>query len=54
MLEFLVAALVLLAIVLGVAGVAFSSQATIGSSLVAFACLLAIMARIAQAGSHRR
>lgn len=42
------------AVVLGLVGVAASSQATLGVSTVAFACLLGIVARISQAHDQHR
>jgi len=40
------------ALVLGLAGLVFTSQATLGPTLAGLACLSAIVARIAQAESH--
>ncbi len=41
--------LVVVALLVGAFGVIASSQATVGVALVGFACLLAVVARIAQA-----
>ena len=46
--------LVLVSLVIGAAGLLFLSNATVGVGLIAFACLLAIYARIAQVWEHRR
>lgn len=50
--EFLTALLVFVAAIAGVAGIAFSSEATFGVALIAFACLLGIFGRMAQAAHH--
>ncbi len=50
--EFLTALLVAVAAFTGVAGLAFASEATMGVAIIAFACLLAIFARIAQAAAQ--
>lgn len=50
--EVLTTLLVFLAVIIGAAGVVFSSEATLGVALVALACLLAIFGRIAQAAHH--
>ena len=47
--ELLTASLVCLAVLAGLVGLAFSSEATFGVSVVACGCLLAILARISQA-----
>jgi len=44
--------LLLLAILIGLAGLLFASQASIGAAIVGFACLLGIWARIWQAAVH--
>lgn len=46
--------LLFLAVAIGGIGLLFLSQATAGVGLIAFACLLGICARIAQAADHRR
>lgn len=46
--------LILLAIVCAAAGLLFASQATFGVALVGIACLLAILARIAQADRQHK
>ena len=50
MFELLIAA----ALVVALAGVALLSQATTGVGLIAIACLLGILARIAQAAYYRK
>mgnify|MGYP003575437088 CR=1 FL=1 len=45
------AALVVVAILVGLVGLLMTSSATAGPAIVGFACLLAIVARINQAGS---
>lgn len=45
-------ALVILAILAGLLGLALASQATLGVALIGAGCLLAILARIAQANEH--
>lgn len=50
----MVITLVVLAVMFGAAGLLFLSGATAGVGLIAFACLLGICARIAQAAEHRR
>lgn len=52
--ELMTAILVLVAALAGVVGLLFSSQATSGVAIVAFACLLAIFARIAQAAHQHQ
>ena len=44
--------LAVLAFLGGLVGVMFSSQVSSGTSIVGFACLLAILARMAQASGH--
>lgn len=46
------AILIIFAVGFGLFGLVFLSQATSGVGLIAFGCLLAICARIAQAASH--
>lgn len=46
--------LVVVAVLFGIAGLFFLSEATTGVGLLAFGCLLAIMARIAQAGAQHQ
>lgn len=48
------ALLVIAAILLGCVGALFLSQATTGVGIIAFACLLAILARITQASDHHQ
>jgi len=48
------AALVVLAIVAGLAGLVFTSAATSGVALIAWGCLFGILARIAQAEKQHR
>jgi hypothetical protein len=48
----LAAALVVMALLGTVAGILFASQATAGVALVSASCLLAILARMAQASAH--
>jgi hypothetical protein len=45
-------ALVVLSLLLAVLGLVLMSQATAGVGIIAFGCLVAILARIAQAGRH--
>jgi hypothetical protein len=45
--------LIVFALLAGVLGLVFASQATIGTALVGFGCLLAILARITQAHYHQ-
>ena len=54
MTEIIAVLLILGAIVLALGGSALLTQATLGVGLLASACLLAIMARIAQADAHHR
>jgi hypothetical protein len=44
----------IIAFLLGLAGLVTSSQATFGASLVAFACLWALLVRISQADTHHK
>jgi hypothetical protein len=44
--------LVVLALLFGLGGLVFASEATAGVAAIAFGCLLAILARIEQAGRH--
>jgi len=44
--------LIILALLVGAAGVLSLTKATLGVGLLALACLLAIFARIAQASAH--
>jgi hypothetical protein len=44
--------LVGLALVAGVAGLLFASQATSGAALVALGCLFGVLARVTQADKH--
>jgi hypothetical protein len=46
--------LIVFAVLAGVAGLLFMSQATTGVGLIAFGCLLAILGRIAQAADHQK
>lgn len=46
--------LVVVALLAGVIGLLFMSQATTGVGLICFACLLAILARMAQAHEHHK
>jgi len=46
--------LILVAVVAAIVGAGSLSNATVGVGLMAAACLLAIFARIAQAGTHHR
>ncbi len=46
--------LVLAAVLIGLLGLLFASQATGGAAVVGFACLLGIWARIWQAAVHHR
>ena len=43
-----------IAVLVGLVGLMKATQATIGVSLVGFACLLAVVARIQQAAEQRR
>jgi hypothetical protein len=52
--EFVMALMILVALAAAGLGLLFSSQATVGVSLVAIACLAGIFARIAQASLHRK
>jgi hypothetical protein len=52
MTDVLMGALIVLAVILGALGLLFTSQATLGVGLIALACLIAILARIAQASHH--
>jgi hypothetical protein len=45
--------LIVFAVLAGAAGLLFLSQATTGVGLIGFGCLLAILARIAQAAGHQ-
>lgn len=51
--DILMAWLIALALLAGGVGIMFASEATFGVAAVAVGCLLAILARIAQAASHR-
>lgn len=44
--------LVVVAVLFGLGGLLFLSEATSGVGLIAFGCLLAILGRIHQAGQH--
>jgi len=44
--------LIVFAVLFGLGGLVFASEATSGVAVIAFGCLLAIFARIAQAGRH--
>jgi len=46
--------LVALALIIAAAGFLNLSNATLGVGIICFACLLAILARIAQAAEHRK
>lgn len=46
--------LMLAAVCAGLFGLAMSSQASAGASIVGFACLLGILARMAQAAGYER
>lgn len=46
--------LIVIAVLAALLGLILVSQATAGVAIIAFACLLAIFARIAQAESHHR
>jgi hypothetical protein len=46
--------LIVLAVCAGVVGLFMASQATVGVAFVGVGCLLAILARIAQAGQYQR
>jgi len=46
--------LICLAILVGVFGVFLASQASAGAAIVGFACLLGILARIAQAAEYHK
>lgn len=48
------AALVVLALLGGIMGFMFLSQATTGVGIIAFACLIAILARVAQAAEQHK
>lgn len=48
------ALLVILALLLGFAGLYFMSQATMGVALMCGACLVAILARLRQASIHQK
>jgi hypothetical protein len=48
------AALLVLAVLGGIVGFMFLSQATTGVGIIALACLIAIVARIAQAAEQHR
>ena len=54
MTQLLAILLILAAIVLGLGGFNYLTQATLGVGFLASACLLAILARIAQADAHHR
>ena len=45
--------LIAIALLVAAVGVLFLSEATSGVGMIAFACLLGIIARIAQASDHR-
>jgi hypothetical protein len=46
--------LAFIALLIGLVSLPFSSEATFGTTVGAFACLLAILARIIQAGGQRQ
>jgi hypothetical protein len=50
----MVAILLMFSMIIGVIGLLFASQATAGPTIVAFACLLAIYARCAQADQQHK
>lgn len=45
--------LIVIATIAGLIGLFSLTKVTLGVGLIAFACLIAILARIAQAGYHR-
>jgi hypothetical protein len=48
------AALLVLALLGGIAGFMFLSEATTGVGIIAFACLIGILARVAQAAEQHK
>jgi hypothetical protein len=50
--NFVAGLLAAIALFVGVVGLGFSSQATVGASIVGFACLIGIVARIVQASGR--
>lgn len=52
--EGLTVLLVVVAVIAGLIGLLFSSEATAGVAIISFACLLAIFARISQAAAQHQ
>lgn len=50
----MVSVLMVVALIAGLVGLVMSSQATSGVAIIAFGCLIAIVARLVQADKHHR